>query len=257
MGVGLTWRVVAAAEAGTSHLMHSRPCEDRCRARVECTASGVPVLSVFVADGAGSASFGAAGAELAVEAGGRFLSACLQRPDFQLDEGLPGALLDKIRGRIEAAAASDACMPSDFACTFLAVVSTPAAALVMQIGDGGVVLDTGHGLELAISPMSGEYANTTHFVTDDDAPCRMQYRMYRYPALRVAAFSDGMQRLALDMATGTPHVPLFARLFDVIAAASPAQTDQLQPALVRLLTSAGVNERTDDDKSLALAVLLP
>lgn len=39
----------------------------------------------------------------------------------------------------------------------------------MQIGDGGVVVDFGHGLQLPLTPMVGEYANMTHFITDEDA----------------------------------------------------------------------------------------
>jgi hypothetical protein len=136
------------------------------------------------------------------------------------------------------------------------VVSSPRQTLALQIGDGGIVLDVGNGIELAITPMTGEYANATHFVTDDDAPQRLTVRVYAQPARRAAAFSDGLQRLALDLASGTPHEPLFTRLFGVLAGATAANLDDLQQALLRFLDGAGVNERTDDDKSLALAVLM-
>ncbi|MDY0748430.1 hypothetical protein SNE35_28280 [Paucibacter sp. R3-3] len=56
------------------------------------------------------------------------------------------------------------------------------------------------------------------------------------------------------MATNTAHEPFFAPFFKVLAAAAATQEDELQSALVRFLGSPAVNERTDDDKTLALAV---
>jgi hypothetical protein len=78
-----------------------------------------------------------------------------------------------------------------------------------------------------------------------------------YPAIakRVAVFSDGLQRLALNMADNTAHEPFFTNFFRVLGASTPEQGDQLHGALLRFLRSPDVNERTDDDKTLALAVL--
>ena len=162
-----------------------------------------------------------------------------------------------MRERIYAGAEAQALSARDFACTFLGVISTTFGTLVMQIGDGGVAVDVGNGLEVPIVPMSGEYANMTHFVTDEDAVNVLATKLYDAPASRVAAFSDGIQRLALDMATNMAHEPFFAPFFKVLASARPDQEDQLQGALVRFLGSPSVNERTDDDKTLALAVLIP
>ena len=75
----------------------------------------------------------------------------------------------------------------DFACTFLGVVSSPLGTLVLQIGDGGVVLDAGAGLELAIAPMTGQYANMTNFVTDEDAIEVLATKTFPDPVLRVTA----------------------------------------------------------------------
>jgi hypothetical protein len=144
----------------------------------------------------------------------------------------------------------------DFACTFLGVVSSAIGTLIMQIGDGGVVIDVGAGLEVPVVPMSGEYANMTHFVTDDEAVSTLVTRVYPTAALRVAVFSDGLQRLALNMADNTAHAPFFAPFFNVLAKATAEQEDELHGALVRFLSSPNVNDRTDDDKTLALAVLL-
>ena len=58
------------------------------------------------------------------------------------------------------------------------------------------------------------------------------------------------------MATNKPHEPFFAKFFQVLASATVDKEDELHSALVRFLGSPSVNERTDDDKSLAIAVLV-
>jgi len=256
MGIGVSWRVVAASEIGTSHVANRTACEDSCWAHVDVLPTGQPLLSIFVSDGAGSAARGGAGADLAVEAAAEFVAKKLQQGEFGLSDSLATDLIVSVRERIYGKAEADGLKARDFACTFIGVLSSPVGTMVLQIGDGGVVLDVGSGLEVAVVPMGGEYANMTHFVTDEDAISILATKAYADPALRVAAFSDGLQRLALNMATNTPHEPFFTPFFNGMAKATPEQEDQLHALLVKFLGGAAVNERTDDDKTLALAVRL-
>jgi len=253
----VSWRVVAASEIGTSHIANGTACEDSCWAQVDALPTGQPLLSIFVSDGAGSAAKGGEGAELAIQAAADFIETKLKHGEFGLSDSLAADLISFVRERIYERADADGLKARDFACTFLGLLSSSMGTLVLQIGDGGVVLDVGAGLELAVVPMGGEYANMTHFVTDDDAISVLATKMYSDPALRVAAFSDGLQRLALNMAVNTPHEPFFTPFFGGMAKASAEQEDQLHAALVRFLSGAAVNERTDDDKTLALAVQMP
>jgi Protein phosphatase 2C len=209
---------------------------------------------MFVADGAGTAERGGEGAELAMQAAAAFVGTKLKLPEFGISDSLAVDCVSAVRGRIYAAADSAGLTARDYACTFLGVISTPQASLAMQIGDGGIVVDAGGRLELAVAPMSGEYANMTHFVTEDDAITVMATKIFAGPLLRVAVFTDGLQRLALNMAANTPHEPFFAPFFAVLSTATDAHEDELQSALVRFLAAPAVNERTDDDKTLALAV---
>jgi hypothetical protein len=211
---------------------------------------------MFVADGAGSAARGGEGAELAIEVAAEFVSTKVAHGEFGLSDSLATDIVLAIRERVYLQAEVEGLKARDFACTFLGVLSSLAGTLVMQIGDGGVALDIGAGLELAVVPMSGEYANMTHFVTDEDAVNNLATKTYADPVIRVAAFSDGLQRLALNMATNTPHEPFFTPFFNGIAKATPEQEGQLEALLVKFLSSVSVNERTDDDKTLALAVRL-
>lgn len=250
----MTWRLVYASGVGTSHTHSGTPCQDSCLAQVDVLTNHQPLLSVFVSDGAGSAERGGEGAELAIEAAANFVAKKVKQGEFGLSDALAADMVIAIRQHIFSKAESENLTARDFACTFLGVLSTEGATLVFQVGDGGVVLDVGSGLEIAVVPMTGEYANMTHFVTDEDAVTVLETKLYPDRAFKVAAFSDGLQRLALNLATETPHEPFFAPFFDGMAKATPEQEDLLHGLLVKFLGSAPVNERTDDDKTLALAL---
>jgi Protein phosphatase 2C len=252
----VNWRVVSASEIGTSHIAAGTSCEDSCWAQVDSTADGQPFLSMFVSDGAGSAARGGEGAELAIEAAGGFITSKLRLKEFGLCDALAVECVVAIRERIYGHAETQDLKARDFACTFLGVLSSSQGTLVMQVGDGGVVVDVGSGLETAIVPMSGEYANMTNFVTDDEAVSILATKAYPVPATRVAAFSDGLQRLVLDMTTNKPYEPFFAKFFQILGNATADKEDELHGALTRFLTSSSVNDRTDDDKTLAMAVLI-
>lgn len=209
---------------------------------------------MFVADGAGSALRGAEGAELAVQTAVRFADAA---PVEELPDVLAAQCIAAVRAAIASRARAKGLKLRDFACTFLGVLSCPAGTLAMQVGDGGIVLDAGRGLELPILPMAGQYANMTSFVTDENALTVLACRSFPRPVNRVAIFSDGLQRLVIDLSTYRPHAPFFERLFQVLGSVGEGRDAELQQALVRLLNGPAVNQRTDDDKALALAVLLP
>jgi hypothetical protein len=258
----VSWRVVAAAAAGTSHIKRGQGCEDRCWAYVHAGSGDSfseggppeglhPLLSLFVADGAGSASRAAEGAEAAIEAAASFIE---QAGTLVLDDQTATECVAAVRESIHMRAEAAGLTGRDFACTFLGVLSSPTSTLAMQVGDGGIVLDVGSGLELSMPPMSGEYANMTRFVTDEDALDALATMVYPAPVSRVAVFTDGLERLAIDLSSLRPHAPLFERLFSVLEAASKTADEEIRAALVRFLTSPAVNERTDDDKTLALAV---
>lgn len=231
-------------------------CQDSCLALVDIISNRPPLLSIFVADGAGTATHGGEGAELAIQASAAFVTKAYGLPEFELNENFAVECVKTVRECIFAQAEKMGSNTRDYACTFLCVLSFSQGTLVMQIGDGGIVLDVGQGLNVPVVPMSGEYANMTHFITDEDAINVLVSKVFPAKASKVAVFTDGIQRLALNMATNTAHEPFFAPFFKVMSTATSDQEDQLQSLLVNFLNSKSVNERTDDDKTLALAVLV-
>lgn len=248
----MTWRVVAASVVGTSHKTIGTACQDSCLAQVETDPTKPLLLTIFVADGAGSATHGGKGAELAIEAATAFVDQYYDT-EFVLNAEWAVECIQAVRAKIYAVADQNGAKARDYACTFLGVVASPFTTLLMQIGDGGIVVDVGNGLEVPISPMVGEYANMTNFVTDENAVDVLAVADLPARADKVAVFTDGIQRLALNMATNTAHAPFFTPFFKVLATTSATQEDQLQVELARFLQSPAVNERTDDDKTLAFA----
>lgn len=252
----MSWRIVQACAIGTSHLATNVECQDSCLTSIELSADKEPLLYMFVADGAGSAAQGGKGAELAVTIAASIIGKHCQLPEFTLQDELAVECVLAIRREIDKQAEKESLLARDYACTFLGLISFAQSTLIMQIGDGGIVVDIGEGLHVPITPMSGEYANMTYFITDIDAVDVLMTKYFPAKTLKAAVFTDGIQRLALNMATNTAHEPFFKPFFSILAKTTSEQEDQLEAALVGFLNSEAVNERTDDDKTLALAVLV-
>jgi len=68
-------------------------------------------------------------------------------------------------------------------------------------------------------------------------------------------FTDGLERLALDFRTQQPHTPFFNRVITPVRnSAGNGRNADLSRQLADFLNSADINARTDDDKTLVLAV---
>ncbi len=145
-----------------------------------------------------------------------------------------------------------------YATTLTCAIATAGRLVVGQIGDGAVVAGEGEALVAVTRLQRGEYANETHFLTQADALEHLEIALVEQPVSALAVMSDGLVRLALKMPEQEPHAPFFRPLFRVTAAvAEPGGAlDETEAArqLSAFLGSERVNARTDDDKSLVLAV---
>ena len=212
-------------------------------------------LVALLCDGAGSASKGGQGATLVV----RNLSR-LVREHFANQTSLPtdaevSGWIEAIRQKLFALAASRGIDACEFACTLIFVVSNGSDTLVAHVGDGAVVVrDLVSEEWIAISwPAQGEYASTTFFVTDRPEP-RLSTYLHSAEVDGIAAFTDGIERLALDFSKNIAHPPFFRGIFaPVFSSAASGRDDELSELLSRYLDSQAVNSRTDDDKSIIIA----
>ena len=248
----MTWNVVGASVAGTSQSLGDKGCDDDCWVSVELW-DGRPSLVMVVSDGAGSALHGAIGAQTAVRTAVQFFDCLFSTGKRHLEEILASECLSAIRFAIAGLAEATGTTPRDYASTLLVLVSCGSETLAFQVGDGGLVVKTAQGLNLLFTPSSGEYANMTNFVTDANAESSLMIRFLEAEIQCAAAFSDGLQRVALDIQNDSPHAPFFEPLFAVVGRGQ-ATGEKLQSALINFLNSPAMNDRTDDDKTLVIAV---
>jgi hypothetical protein len=158
----------------------------------------------------------------------------------------------RVRTVFKTQAESPECAIRDFATTIICAIIGLADAAYFQIGDGAIVVANSGTYRIVFWPQSGEYANTTHFVTDDNALEHLMFQPFDQAADEVALFSDGLQMLALNYASSSVHEPFFAPMFAKLRAEPPGES-ALNAALEDFLNSAPINCRTDDDKTLLLA----
>jgi hypothetical protein len=249
-----SWTWAAASCRGTAHVKRNVRRQDAFSCSYG-TNEGKTLIAV-VSDGAGSAVMGGEGASLIC----RTLMTQARQFDFsQLELPSDDTLWEWInaaRQRIAQAAEARALKARDFAATVIFSISSGENTLVAHIGDGSAVARCEETNEwTALSwPSQGQYASSTFFVTDDPQP-KLIISRSNTPVSALAIFSDGVERLALDMAAQKPFKPFFDGMFRPIASTQAEGCDQrLSQQLSSYLNSDAVNARTDDDKTLILAV---
>jgi hypothetical protein len=159
---------------------------------------------------------------------------------------------DEARRAVEGRAADDGVSPRELACTLIVVVASRTSIGVVQIGDGGAVVGANGTVSKLTSPILGEYINETTFLTSPGAVETAQVQVRMIPVDRVAAMTDGLQMLALEMPSGEPFLPFFKPLFAFAAYDDHAKEGEV--ALAEWMASSKVTARTDDDTTLLLAV---
>ena len=233
-------------------------CQDAGRCDVLAAADGTEVLVASVSDGAGSAARSEHGARLAVESFQRVFGEAAQAdPDLGfLEVGRARLWLADLQAEIARLADAEGCAPADYACTFLGAVLSATAAVFIQIGDGAIVVgDTADGFNghaWIFWPQHGEFANSTFFVTMENAAELLQFEK-RAAVHELAMFSDGLERLILDMRARTVHSPSLRPVLAWLAGTEPCRDGAPCSVLTAYLGSANVNRRTDDDKTLVMA----
>lgn len=261
------WRGFAASATGTSHADRAVDCQDA-HALVALEGGG---LVIAVADGAGSASRAEDGAWAAVDAAVRAAADAANQGAGQVagEGGVAGELdggdgaaggsaragvvaarhaLEELAERIAGDEGEGQPRLGDLACTLLVAVLTGDRIEAAQVGDGAIVARRAGSFEVLAAGERGEFVNETCFVTSsgwsDDLRCESAAGVDA-----VAVMTDGLQMLALDMSDGSAHAAFFEPLLAWASGADPDGRD-----LVVFLGSDKVNTRTDDDKTLALAV---
>jgi hypothetical protein len=255
------WRYAYASVTGTSHEQTGSSCQDAGGCSVVETVGGETILLAMASDGAGSVQRSGEGAALTIELFlAEFGRACREGGIATIDRAFILAWLRKLRRKISARAAAADLRSTDFACTALGAVVADDRAVFFQIGDGAIVVSARHDdgeYGWVFWPQHGEFANTTNFVTQHNASRVIEVDIHEGPIDEVAIFTDGIERLVLDLRGKTAHAPFFRPLFGWLAATTPTTNGGTSPLLAQYLGSKQVCDRTDDDKTLILATRRP
>jgi hypothetical protein len=251
------WKYGFASVTGTSHLRSSSPCQDASKVEVFIDSNGEEILLAVVSDGAGSAAQAQLGAQLACDLFVEEVKAHFadKKNSEQLAEGFIQSWIGKFQTLVASYSGELQCS-QDFACTLLAAVIGSECAVYFQIGDGAIVesrREEPDRYALICWPQQGEYANTTNFLTDDDAAEKVFCELKHCAIDEIAIFSDGIQSLVLDYRAQSAHSPFFAPLFAWLRPRPGGYSRELSDSLVAYLNSEKINSRTDDDKTLILA----
>lgn len=248
------WRIVGTSVVGSSHITEQGPCQDSHLFEILSSDTWVAAIG----DGAGSAKSAKEGSQLAVTAAVSFLAQVVSEHGIH-DETCANEVLKCCLQHCHATMHQQATRSgqtggaslSDYATTLLVILVTPSWIAATQVGDGAVVFRSISGeLALAIPPCRGEYVNESDFITSFDYLERARFRIEDARNIdAVAMLSDGVETLSIDQVRGIPHQPFFGPMFRFASGAECKDT-----ILEEFLGSKRVCERTDDDKTLLLAV---
>lgn len=251
------WRYVAASVIGTSHEKAGGTCQDANDCHIYALPAGETVLAAVVADGAGSAVCGGEGAARTCRALLGLIEEHLHsgKTVEELSKDTVTSWLVTVQNLLDEEAKAVSRERRDFACTILGLVVAESHAACLQIGDGVIVLADSeeHAYGHVFWPDRGEYANTTHFVTEDDAAEHLQFESVKRRVVEAALLTDGLQTIALNYQQQSAHEPFFKGLFAPLRTGEEGCSSKLSESLAAFLSSDRVNEKTDDDKTLVLA----
>lgn len=245
-----TW--AAARVIGAAHETSGEACQDALTLRAGHCGE-VPYITAAVADGAGSAIFAEEASRLATRLFTGFVAS--EIADWGLD-GLDDLTLDAIYGvhcKLQRLAGERGVHPDQFATTLLAFVATPGRTVLVQIGDGGIVMGSPWSApwRLAFKPQHGEYRNESRFITDSDAMDHLQLSSLDRLAGTLVMFTDGLEDLLLDPFDFAVHTPLFDRLAEELSGHDErGHHERLSAELHTLMEDGSVRARTSDDTTL-------
>lgn len=246
------WKCIGVSAAGTKHSKTGVPCQDAWK--YKSLPSGELVIAV--ADGAGSASLAQEGATLAVAVAINYL--CLAIPIYK--PNTPKAWTELIshafeiaRVRLIAHAVRQETAVRHYATTLQIVVVSAEWTVSGIVGDGiAVGLVNNSSCVSIMMPQHKEYVNATNFITGSSAMGHLDVQIRHEPVQGVAVLTDGLLPLSINEQNNAPHPGFFEPLFKFL----DASTNEKEAAkgLGQFLNSSRVNDRTDDDKTLVLAL---
>jgi hypothetical protein len=141
------------------------------------------------------------------------------------------------------------------ACTLIVAFTWEGFLTTGHIGDGAVTALTGDEIIIISDPGDSEYMNEVTPLTSGKIKNNIRINE-NIPDVRVfAVFTDGCQRAFLVRKNGEylPYEPFFRPIFSY--AQDVTDEEEASGEIVGFLSSGKMEENSDDDKTLVIAVL--
>jgi hypothetical protein len=246
------WKCVGVSVVGAKHVKKAVPCQDACRFKELPTGE----LVIAVADGAGSAARAQEGATLAARVAVNYLGRAI--PQYKPNsvkawKVIIAQAFELARAILIKQALDQATILQDYATTLQIVVVANDWTASALVGDGTAIrLDNNDSLVSLMTPQRGEYANATNFITNASLLDKLTVQVWPRSMSGVAVLTDGLLHLAVNEKDNTPFPQFFNPLFRFLDASMTQQ--QATNDLTQFLRSDRLNRKTDDDKTLVLAL---
>ena len=247
------WKTLAKSVQGVGHRRGDIPCQDSCRIH-QLSIGEEQVLILTASDGAGSAEQSEIGSRTACESMERIVVDELMRWGGLKPFGIAQAYTwyQQVLHDLQANAELLGVPVRQLACTLLTAVVGETGAAFCQIGDGAIATKVDGKFEHVFWPQSGEYANTTNFITGGRLENDLMFEWRDAQINEITIFTDGLQPVALNYAQRHVHQPFFSPLFNALA--NQPNPSELEQPMLAFLESKSLAERTDDDLTLILAM---
>ncbi len=245
------WKTVIGQSAGMAHRQSGIGCQDF----ASVLHRGHLVAGV-VADGAGSAKYGAEGARQTVQR----VKACIDLKQWDLDQpdwlteaqARPffKSVLIEVAASLTQTAQEWGCPVTDLSSTLIIFIGTPQGLIAMQVGDGFLVVGKEYGsFDLVFQPSKGEHLNETVFVTSEQAVEAMQVQVLNGSVVFICASTDGLEPVAIQYQDWRPFSKFFQPFQDCLHQLSE---DEAEAYIHTFLESERLHARTSDDKALII-----
>ena len=229
------WSWGSASCKGVAHTREASRKQDAVRSFA--LPNPIDGFALVICDGAGSSPKGGEGASLACLSFTRAI-----KRYFAVHEALPARphfeeWMDDARDLIATVASRHQLEMKDYATTLVVAIASPAGLVTAQVGDGAIVVRDAETSSWNCPSWPQQGSQLDHRVS------------------AIVAFSDGLERLALNFFDRKPYPRFFdamVRPFDQLNGCG--RSIELSERLWAFLSSEKVCARTEDDKTLVIAV---
>ena len=253
--MALNWSWASASVIGSSHIRSGLPKQDAFTAFT--VGKDRIYFTTIVCDGAGSTKWGGIGAYLSARILKKHIREYFDDNNILPSQEVIWDAIDEIRDILHKLADIKHVHIREFSTTLVGVITDGFSTVSFHIGDGSIVIKLvdNSKWEALSWPEHGEYASTTNFITETPAP-KLKIQYYYHQIDSLAVFTDGIERLSLNFDEKTAHAPFFDGMFAPLNEVIDfGYSKDISDALHKYLGSEKINSRTDDDKTLVMAIV--